>query len=190
MRAIRSLTLSLALLAPAAFAEGLYQVEMILVRQNEVPAVTSPAAPEDWSAGAPRLAREAERPVTLAEEATRLQATPSYTVLLHKAWQQEVGSEPVRIALGEGEEQFGHFPVEGVLSLVQGRFIGAQATFWVNRLDGNGRVLQSERFRQGNATVKSGQLTFLDGGHLALLLRVAAVGARRIPMPDPEMMEQ
>jgi hypothetical protein len=34
MRAIRCLTLLLALFAPAAFAEGLYQVEMILVRQN------------------------------------------------------------------------------------------------------------------------------------------------------------
>lgn len=52
MRAIRCLTLLLALFAPAAFAEGLYQVEMILVRQNSVPAFTSPFAPEDWSAGA------------------------------------------------------------------------------------------------------------------------------------------
>ncbi|WP_342032927.1 CsiV family protein, partial [Pseudomonas shirazica] len=51
MRAIRCLTLLLALFAPAAFAEGLYQVEMILVRQNSVPAFTSPFAPEDWSAG-------------------------------------------------------------------------------------------------------------------------------------------
>ncbi|WP_409521269.1 CsiV family protein, partial [Pseudomonas sp.] len=50
MRAIRCLTLLLALFAPAAFAEGLYQVEMLLVRQNSVPAFTSPFAPEDWSA--------------------------------------------------------------------------------------------------------------------------------------------
>lgn len=57
MRAIRCLTLLLALFAPAAFAEGLYQVEMILVRQNSVPAFTSPFAPENWSAGAPRLER-------------------------------------------------------------------------------------------------------------------------------------
>ncbi|CAG8865512.1 hypothetical protein PS627_01429 [Pseudomonas fluorescens] len=190
MRAIRYLTLSLALFAPAAFAEGLYQVEMILVRQNAVPAIISPFAPEDWSTGAARLAKEAVQPTTLADVVTRLQATPSYTVLLHKAWRQPVGSEPVRIALGEGEEQFGHFPIEGVLSLVQARFIGAEATFWVNQLDGNGRVLQSEQFRQSNSTLKTGQLTFLDGGHLGLLLKVAPVGARKIPTLDPEMMEQ
>lgn len=38
--------------------------------------------------------------------------------------------------------------------------------------------------------MKSGQLTFLDGGHLALLLKVAPVGARKLPVMDPEMMEQ
>ncbi|MHC6224874.1 peptidoglycan binding protein CsiV [Pseudomonas sp. X10] len=190
MRAIRCLTLLLTLFAPAAFAEGLYQVELILVRQNAVPAVTSPFAPEDWSAGAPRLTEDATRPTTLNDEVTRLQATPSYTVLLHKAWQQNVGSEPRRIALGEGEEQFGHFPIEGNLSLVQGRFIGAEATFWVNQLDGNGSVLQSEQFKQSNSNVKSGQLTFLDGGHLAVLLKVAPLGARTLPTFNPEMMEQ
>lgn len=190
MRAIHCLTLLLALLAPAAFAEGLYQVEMILVRQNEVPAVTSPSAPEDWRAGAPRLDKDALRPTTLDDEVTRLQATPSYTVLLHKAWQQPVGSAPVTIALADGQEQFGHFPIEGNLSLVQGRFIGVDATFWINQLDGNGSVLQSEQFRQSNRNVKRGQLTFLDGGHLALLVKVAPVGARRLPRLDPQMMEQ
>lgn len=62
MRAIRCLTLMLTLFAPAAFAEGLYQVEMILVRQNAVPAVTSPFAPEDWSAGAPAWTRAPSAP--------------------------------------------------------------------------------------------------------------------------------
>ncbi|MCO7515048.1 peptidoglycan binding protein CsiV [Pseudomonas guariconensis] len=190
MRAIRCLTLLLTLIAPAAFAEGPYQVEMILVRQNAVPAVNSPFAPEDWSAGAPRLNKDAERPTALNDEVTRLQATPSYTVLLHKAWQQQVGSEPSRIALGAGQEQFGHFPIEGNLSIAQGRFITVEANFWVNQLDGNGSVLQSEQFRQSNSTMKANQLTFLDGGHLALLLKIAPVGERKLPVLSPEMMEQ
>ncbi|MFV3405887.1 MULTISPECIES: CsiV family protein [Pseudomonas] len=190
MRAIRNLTLLLALFAPAAFAEGPYQVEMILVRQNAVQAVTSPFAPENWSAGAPRLEKAAERPPMLDDEITRLQATPSYTVLLHKAWQQQVGSEPSRIALGSGEEQFGHFPIEGNLSITEGRFISVEANFWVNQLDGNGSVLQSEQFRQSNSNMKAGQLTFLDGGHLAVLLKVTPAGMRKVPVMDPEMMEQ
>ena len=190
MRAIRCLTLLLALFAPAAFAEGLYQVEMILVRQNSVPAFTSPFAPEDWSAGAPRLDKGAERPLALEDEVTRLQATADYTVLLHKAWQQQVGSEPSRVALGDGQEQFGHFPIEGNLSLTEGRFIAVEANFWVNQLDSNGNVLQSEQFKQNNSNMKGGQLTFMDGGHLALLLKVTPPGTPKTPVMDPEMMEQ
>ncbi|WP_252090408.1 CsiV family protein [Pseudomonas sp. MWU13-3659] len=186
MRAIRSLTLLLALLAPAAFAAGPYQVEMILVRQNAVPAVTSPFAPEDWSNGATRLEKSAERPTGLDDEITRLQATPSYTVLLHKAWQQDGD----KIALGAGEEQFGHFPIEGNLSIAEDRFISVDANFWVNELDGNGSVLRSEQFKQSNSNMKAGQLTFLDGGHLAVLLKVTPAGMRKMPLPDPEMMEQ
>ncbi|MGE8388334.1 MAG: CsiV family protein [Pseudomonas sp.] len=190
MRAIRCLTLLLALFAPAAFAEGLYQVEMILVRQNSVPAFTSPFAPEDWSAGAPRLGKGAERPLALEDEATRLQATADYTVLLHKAWQQPVVDGASRIALSAGEEQFGHFPIEGNLSITNGRFIAVDANVWVNQLDGNGNVLQSEQFRQSNSNMKGGQLTFLDGGHLAILLKVTPPGTRKMPQMDPEMMEQ
>ena len=52
MRLFRILTLLTTLVAPTAFADDLYQVEMILVRQNAVPAIVSRAAPEDWAAGA------------------------------------------------------------------------------------------------------------------------------------------
>ncbi|MBC7209946.1 MAG: hypothetical protein H5U33_06060, partial [Pseudomonas sp.] len=44
--------------------------------------------------------------------------------------------------------------------------------------------------KQNNSNMKAGQLTFFDGGHLALLLRVSPAGMRKIPLPDPEMMEQ
>lgn len=109
---------------------------------------------------------------------------------MHKAWQQQVGSEPSRIALGDGAEQFGHFPIEGNLSIAEGRFIAVEANFWVNQLDGNGSVLQSEQFKQSNSNVKGGQLTFLDGGHLAVLLKVTPPGTPKMPVMDPEMMEQ
>jgi Protein of unknown function (DUF2803). len=152
MRAIRCLTLLLALFAPAAFAEGMYQVEMILVRQNSVPAFTSPFAPEDWSAGAPRLDKGAERPLALQDEATRLEATADYTVLLHKAWQQPVSSDTSRIALGDGTEQFGHFPIEGNLGITAGRFIAVEANFWVNQLDSNGTCCKANSSSRATAT--------------------------------------
>ncbi|NQD56292.1 hypothetical protein HP546_13140, partial [Pseudomonas sp. CM25] len=83
-----------------------------------------------------------------------------------------------------------HFPIEGNLSIAEGRFIAVEANFWVNQLDGNGNVLQSEQFKQSNSNVKGGQLTFLDGGHLAVLLKVTAPGTPKMPVMDPEMMEQ
>ena len=55
MRVFRSLTLLLVLIAPAAFADGMYQVELILFRQHGEPAATNQAAPEDWAAGAQPL---------------------------------------------------------------------------------------------------------------------------------------
>lgn len=190
MRAIRNLTLLLALIAPAAFADTQYLVEMILVRQNAVPAITSQFAPENWSDGAAPIAQYDVRQPILDGEVERLNADTQYTVLLRKAWQQNVGSEASKVALSDGQEQFGHFPIEGNLSLKDGRFLAVEANLWVNRFDGNGAVMQSEQFRQGNSNVKNAELTYLDGGHLALLLKIRKAGAPSSAAPDPALMEQ
>ncbi|NNJ14643.1 hypothetical protein CSV86_004965 [Pseudomonas putida CSV86] len=190
MRAIRNLTLLLALVAPAAFADTQYLVEMILVRQNAVPAITSQFAPENWSDGAAPIAQYDVRQPILDKEVAALAANNQYTVLAHKAWQQSVGSGVSKVAISDGQEQFGHFPIEGNLSLGEARFISVEANFWVNQFDTNGAVIQSEAFKQGNKNVKSAELTFLDGGHLALLVKIRKVGAPASPAPDPEMMEQ
>ncbi|MBF8781140.1 hypothetical protein IV505_15615 [Pseudomonas fulva] len=190
MRTLRNLIPLLALYMPAALAEGLYKVEMILLRQNSVPAVTTRIAAENWSDGARRLAEADLLPTTLDDQAERLRAASDYTVLLHQAWQQPAGSEPVAVALVAGEQQFGRFPIEGTLALSRQRFIAVQASFRVNQLDGNGGVLQSEAYRQQNSTIKANQLTFLDGGHLALLLKIAPVGTRTTSMPSPVLLEQ
>ena len=68
MRLFRSLTLLLTLVAPTAFADSLYQVEMILVRQNAVPAVASRPAPEDWAAGAQPISADSQRTPALNAE--------------------------------------------------------------------------------------------------------------------------
>lgn len=190
MRALRNLTLLLALIAPAAFADNQYVVEMILVRQNAVPAITSQFAPENWSDGARPVEPYDVRQPILTEEAERLAADSQYTVLLHRAWQQNVGAEGSKIALSDGQEQFGHFPVEGNLSLSEGRFLSVEASLWVNQFDANGGVIQSEQFRQGNSNVKNAELTYLDGGHLALILKIRKAGTPATAAPDPALMEQ
>ncbi|VVO23951.1 CsiV family protein [Pseudomonas fluorescens] len=186
MRLFRSLTLLLTLVAPMAFADSLYQVEMILVRQNTVPAIVNEkiVAPEDWAAGAQRIPAQDERTPSLAGEVEKLTASNDYTVLMHKAWQQNLGEEPSKVAISDGEEKFGQFPIEGTLNLKLGRFTDVDAEFWVNQLDSNGLVTASERMSQTSHT-KNGQLNFLDNGHLGLLIKITSLTAPA-PAPVPE----
>lgn len=176
MRLYRSLilltTLLLTALSPAAFANDQYLVEAILFRQLDEPAATPQPAPEDWDAGAPRVDASNQRATALNGMAEKLTASGKYQVLLHRAWQQQIGEQPRRVAVTQGDEQFGHFPVQGTLSLAIGRFTDYDAEFWVNRLDSNGILLGSERLKQ-NARIKNGELTFLDYGSLALLIKVS-----------------
>ncbi|MBC3955510.1 MULTISPECIES: CsiV family protein [Pseudomonas] len=172
MRLFRSLTLLLALVAPSAFAEGTYQVEMILFRQSGEPAATRQLAPEDWAAGAQKIGADNERSPALNDLVSKLQGSGSYEVLMQRAWQQSVGTEPGKIAVTSGKEQLGHFPIEGTVSLAMDRFTDIDAQFWVNQLDPHGVVVSSERMKQ-TARVKNGELTYLDNGNLALLIKVS-----------------
>ncbi|WP_237886337.1 CsiV family protein [Pseudomonas sp. PGPR40] len=192
MRLFRSLTLLTMLIttlvAPTAFADDLYQVEMILVRQNAVPAIVSRAAPEDWDAGAQRISPDSFRTPSLNPEVEKLTASNEYTVLVHKAWQQNLGEEASKVAISEGTEQFGQFPIEGTLSLKLGRFTDVDADFWVNQIDANGLVTASERLKQESHT-KNGQLNFLDNGHLGLLIKITSLTApapRSVPDVIPD----
>ena len=181
MRLFRSLTLLMTLVAPSVFADNLYQVEMILVRQNAVPAIVSRAAPEDWAAGAQRVSPDSLRAPSLNREVANLTASSEYTVLMHKAWQQPLGEQASKVAVSDGAEQFGQFPIEGTLSLKLGRFTDVDADFWVNQIDANGLVTSSERLKQESHT-KNGQLNFLDNGHLGLLIKITSLTA---PAPRP-----
>ncbi|MCS3835978.1 hypothetical protein HNR03_000558 [Pseudomonas sp. JAI111] len=185
MRLFRLLTLLTTLLitsfAPTAFADDLYQIEMILIRQNAVPAIVSKAAPEDWAAGAQRISPDSLRTPSLNGEVAKLTASTDYTVLLHKAWQQTLGEEATKVAINDGKEQFGQFPIEGTLTLKLGRFTDVDADFWVNQIDANGLVTASERLKQ-NSHTKNGQLNFLDNGHLALLIKITSL---TVPAPRP-----
>ena len=189
MRLFRSLTLLLTSLlitvsAPSVFADDLYQVEMILVRQNAVPAIVSRAAPEDWAAGAQRLADDSQRTPALNDVVTKLTASGDYTVLMHKAWQQTLGETPAKVAVSDGQEQFGQFPIEGTLEMKLGRFTDVNADFWVNQIDANGLVTASERLKQDSHT-RNGQLNYLDNGHLALLIKITSLTAPA-PREAPE----
>ena len=185
MRLFRLMTLLLTLVAPTAFAD-MYQVEMILVRQNAVPAIVGRAAPEDWSAGAQHIPAQDERTPSLTGEVAKLAESSNYTVLLHKAWQQNLSEEPSKVAISDGKEQYGQFPIEGTLNLKLGRFTDVDAEFWINQIDSNGLVTSSEQMKQSSHT-KNGQLNFLDNGHLGLLIKITSLSAPAVPQTPLEI---
>ena len=188
MRLFRSLTLLLTLIAPTAFADDLYQVEMILVRQNAVPAIASPAPPEDWARGAQPISADSLRTPALNGVVEKLTASSDYTVLLHKSWQQNLGEVSSKVLISEGQEQYGQFPIQGTLDLKLGRFTDVYANFWVNQLNNDGLVSGSERLQQESHT-RNGQLNFLDNGHLGLLIKITSLTApapRQAPEAIPD----
>lgn len=186
MRLFRSLTLLITLVAPSVLADDLYQIEMILVRQNAVPAIISRAAPEDWAAGAQTVSPDSLRTPSLNNEVEKLTASNEYSVLLHKAWQQTLGETPVKVAVSDGKEQYGQYPIEGTLNLTLGRFTDVDADFWVNQFNEDGLVTASERLKQESHT-KNGQLNFLDNGHLGLLIKITSLTAPA-PREAPEVV--
>ena len=188
MRLFRILSLLLVVLAPSAFAVSPYQVEMILVRQNAEPALNSRAAPENWDEGAQRLGDRLSPP-RLNNIVDKLNADNSFTVLAHKAWEQNLGEQPVRIAITDGQEQFGQFPIEGVLSLQLGRFTDIDADFWLNTFDSNGSVVASEHLSQKDVRTKNNQLNYLDGGHLALLIKITSLTAKPPSAPPSDIQD-
>lgn len=171
MRVLRPLLLLLCLLAPQAFADGLFQIEVIVFRQAGEALSSSQPAPDDWAVGASPIAGN-ERGTALNDEAAKLNPGNGYQVLLHKAWAQNLTAAPSKAALSTGDEQFGHFPVEGVVSLSeQQRLVDLEADFWVNRFDADGLLTGSERVRQ-KTRLKLNELTYLDNGSLGVLVKV------------------
>lgn len=177
MRARRILTLLplilLSLLSSnAALAESLYQVEVIVFRQAAEPISAGQLPPDNWAQNALPVDGSNSRSTALNAEAGKLSPSSGYQVLLHKAWSQSLGALSSSVAISTGDEQFGHFPIEGTISLKAGRLIELDSDIWVNQLDASGTLTDSERIKQ-SSRLKSGELTFVDNGSLGLLIRVS-----------------
>ena len=171
-RLLRPLLVALLLIAPTAFAEALYQVELIVFRQADKAVHASQPAPEDWAGKAAAIPAERERSPALTDTAAKLEGSQGYRVLLHKAWQQGVGTSPTPLRFATGKESDGHFPVEGVLDLTQGRQLELNLQTWVNQFNGDGFLTSSERLQIQRRLIP-GQLTYLDHPSLGALIRVS-----------------
>jgi hypothetical protein len=172
MRLLRHLPLLLCLLSPTAFADSNYQVELLMFRQASTPLLSSQPVPDDWASDAQLPASGSERSTALNNEAAKLVPANGYEVLLHQAWQQSVGPNPVKIALSNGQEQLGQYPAQGTLSLKLESFVDVTADFWANQFDADGMVTASEHIKQ-SSRLKNGQTTYLDHGSLGILIKVS-----------------
>lgn len=171
-RLFRPLLLALLLVAPTAFAEALYRVDLIVFRQGTQPVPASQPAPEDWAGNAAEPAASERRTPALAHEAERLQAAGGYQIVLHQAWQQSLATSPLALRFSEGEARDGQFPVQGVLELTAGRQLDLRLQTWVNSFAADGQLTGSERLQVQRRLVP-GQLTYLDHPSLGVLLRVS-----------------
>ncbi len=171
MRVLRLLPLLLCLLAPATFADDLYQIELIIFRQAGETLSSSLPAPDDWAAGA-SLASANPRGTALNDEAAKLKPNNGYQVLLHQAWAQNLSTATSTTAVNNGNSKFGHYPVEGLINLTkQERLIDMEANIWINRFDSDDLLNGSEHMRQ-KMRLKLSELTYLDNGSLGLLIKV------------------
>ena len=171
MRPLHLIALLLCLLAPSAFAERLYQVELLVFRQAGEPVVAPKVAPDDWAGNALPISGN-ERPTALNDEAAKLSPGNGYQVLLHKAWSQTIGAEPNPVAVSSGEAQFGHHVVEGTLSFTQERFADLQLELWVNQFSADGLLESSEQMKVAQR-LRDNSLTYMDHGSLGALIRIS-----------------
>ena len=95
----------------------------------------------------------------------------------------------MKLAITDGQEQFGQFPIEGTLNLQLGRFTDIDADFWINQFDANGSVIASEHLSQQDVRTKNNQLNYLDGGHLALLIKITSLTAKPPSAPPPDIQD-
>ncbi len=115
---LRPLLIALCLIAPQAFADALYQIEADRLPPGRRSAVqpasrhrrTGPAGAAPIAGNEARHRRWTARPPSsTGPTATKCCCT--------RPGQQDADAAPSEAALRTGNEQFGHFPVEGVLSL-------------------------------------------------------------------------
>ena len=177
MRALRTLALLplilLSLLGSnAALAERLYQVEVIVFRQSGENGSGGQLPPDNWAQNALPVDASSSRALTLTSAASKLNPANGYQVLLHQAWSQGLGDSTSSVAISTGNEQFGHYPVQGRISLSGDSLIELDSDIWVNQFDQSGILNASERIKQSRR-LKSGELTFVDNGSLGLLIRVS-----------------
>lgn len=173
MRYLVHLTLLLSLCSTQALANDTQLVELIVFRQSAQSLPASRVAPDTWANTATPVTSDMLRSTHLDHLVKKLNADTTYQVLLHQAWLQTSNGPTAHVALHDGQESFGHYPVEGTLAMQIDRTSQVQMDFWINQFNADATLLSSERFKQ-SSLVANDQVTFIDHGTLGALIRIQA----------------
>lgn len=172
MSLLRTLLVLSTLLAAPAFAQSLYQIEVLVFRQAQ-PLLASQPVSDAWADGAQAVRPDMEMTPMLVGEADRLNNPANgYQLLMQKSWKQAVSAELASVSIGGGDLQDGHQPVELKLDLRKVNYIDAGVDLWVNHFADEGLLAASERLKQ-ERRLRYKELNYFDHGSIGLLIRVS-----------------
>lgn len=183
MRHLVRFILLFTLCSTQALASETQLVELIVFRQSSDGLTASRVAPDTWANAATPITAKMQRSTHLGHLTEKLTPDNGYQVILHRAWLQESNDNSAQIAISEGKEHFGHYPIEGTLDFALDRTSTVQLDLWINQFNADQTLRSSERFKQ-KALVPNGEVTFVDHGTLGALIRIQPQNTQMQNQPD------
>ncbi|MBQ0744794.1 MAG: hypothetical protein KBT85_16000 [Pseudomonas sp.] len=160
-----------------AQSQNTYQVEVVIFSQPSAQLTPGTAPSYDWADQATDLTVTTRSDVRnldssrleLSSDAGKLSAQ-GYKVVLHKAWTQPDDSS-LAVAVHEGQEMGGIYPVQALVSLGQERLLEVDITAWINNQTQNGEIV-SERIKQIRR-LRLDETHYLDHQSMGMLVRIS-----------------
>lgn len=160
-----------------AQSQNQYQVELVIFSQPSAQLTRGTEPAYDWADRATKLSQTTRGDVrsldssrhSLSSEAGKLSAQ-GYKVVLHKAWTQPDDKNLV-IAIHEGQELDGVYPVQALISLGRERLLEVDITAWINNQTRDGEIV-SERIKQIRR-LRLDETHYLDHQSMGMLIRIS-----------------
>lgn len=183
MTSLRSLQL-LAILALSGWmslaqaqSQNSYQVEVVIFSQPSAQLTPGTAPDYGWAEQATHLTETTRSDVrsldssrlALSSDASKLRSQ-GYKIVLHKIWTQP-DNKGLAVAVHEGEEIDGLYPVQALLSLGQERLLEVDITAWINNRTQDGEFV-SERIKQIRR-LRLDETHYLDHQSMGMLVRIS-----------------
>ncbi|WP_022962371.1 CsiV family protein [Halopseudomonas pelagia] len=160
-----------------AQSQNNYQVELVIFSQPSAQLTPGTAPSYGWADQATKLGETTRSDVRildssrhrLSSDAGKLSAQ-GYKVVLHQAWTQPDDNNLV-IAVHEGQEMDGVYPVQALISLGRERLLEVDITAWINNQTQE-RELVSERIKQIRR-LRLNETHYLDHQSMGMLIRIS-----------------